>query len=84
MALVIGNSTYLHAPALKNPANDAQDVADALNRLGFAVHLGTDLGTDAMRALLRDFSRDAEGADLALFFYAGHGLQVDGRNCNWC
>lgn len=80
VALVIGNSAYLHAPALKNPVNDAKDVADALTRLGFAVHLGTDLGTDAMRSLLRSFSRDAEGAELALFFYAGHGLQVDGRN----
>jgi formylglycine-generating enzyme required for sulfatase activity len=80
VALVIGNSAYVHAPTLKNPVNDAQDVAEALNRLGFVVHLGTDLGTDAMRGLLRDFSRDAEGAELALFFYAGHGLQVDGRN----
>lgn len=80
VALVIGNSAYVHAPTLKNPVNDARDVAEALKRLGFAVHLGTDLGTDAMRELLRDFSRDAEGAELALFFYAGHGLQVDGRN----
>jgi uncharacterized caspase-like protein len=80
VALVIGNSAYVHAPALQNPVNDATAISAALERLGFQVQLGTDLDITGMRDTLRRFSLSAEGADLALFFYAGHGLQVAGNN----
>ena len=80
VALVIGNSAYASAPQLKNPVSDALAVEAALGRMGFEVLLGTDLDIDAMRDLLREFGLAADGADLALFFYAGHGLQVAGRN----
>jgi uncharacterized caspase-like protein len=80
VALVIGNSAYKHAPALANPKNDAEGVAASLKRLGFEVLAGTDLEKPAMERLLRDFAQRIEKADVALVFYAGHGLQVNGRN----
>lgn len=80
VALVIGNSAYSAAPPLANPTNDARAVSQSLERLGFDVVLGLDQSVDEMRATVRDFSVTAEGADLALFFYAGHALQVGGRN----
>ena len=80
VALVVGNANYSHAPPLANPGNDAEDMAAVLRRLGFSVTLGTNLGDAAMEAHLRAFSRSARAADVALFFYAGHGLQVDGVN----
>ncbi|MGI9382127.1 MAG: caspase family protein [Methyloligellaceae bacterium] len=80
VALVIGNSSYKHTTTLKNPKNDARDVAAALRRLGFDVIEGTDLAHAEMRAKVRDFSIKVEGADVALFYYAGHGVQVDNNN----
>lgn len=79
-ALVIGNSAYAHAGALVNPANDASDVATALKELGFEVILGLDLDKRGFDAKVRDFSRALAQADTGLLFYAGHGLQVAGRN----
>lgn len=80
VALVIGNGAYLEAPALPNPVNDAVDLATRLDALGFEVLDGYDLDYGAMQSLVRDFARALDGADVGLFFYAGHGLQVDGRN----
>jgi len=80
VALVIGNAAYRNANPLANPANDANAIADALERLDFAVVRGIDLTLMDMRRVVRDFSRELEGADVALFFYAGHGLQVFGEN----
>lgn len=80
VALVVGNSAYANAPALANPANDAADMARALTRLGFEVVLGRDLDKAQLDARVREFARALEGADVALLFYAGHGLQVAGRN----
>jgi caspase domain-containing protein/YARHG domain-containing protein len=80
VALVIGNGKYVNATALPNPANDAQAVARALGEIGFDVAQGTDLDRNAMERLLRDFLRKAVAARVALLFYAGHGMQVDGRN----
>src|SRR5215470_1040311 len=80
VALVVGNSAYVSSPALANPVNDAGDVAAALKAVGFEVVLGTDLAKPAFDAKVRDFVRILEQADVALFFYAGHGLQVAGRN----
>lgn len=80
VALVIGNGRYRHAGALANPANDAADIAAALRRIGFEVVEGADLDRRAMEDKVREFSRKLDRADLALFYYAGHGLQVSGRN----
>jgi uncharacterized caspase-like protein len=80
VALVIGNAAYKHAPALANPKNDAEAMAASLRRLKFEVLAGTDLDKAAMDKLLRAFAGKLETADVALVFYAGHGLQVHGRN----
>ena len=80
VALVIGNGRYQHAAQLPNPPNDAADIALALRKLGFDVVEGRDLGKREMEDKIREFGRKLERADLALLFYAGHGMQVAGRN----
>lgn len=80
VALVIGNGAYAPAPSLPNPESDATAMASALERLGFEVIRGIDLDLAGMRMAIRDFSVAVEGADIALFFYAGHGVQVSGQN----
>ena len=80
VALVIGNGDYRHAARLANPANDATDIAQALRKLGFDVTEGRDLDKRGMEDKLREFGRELEKADLAVFFYAGHGMQVGGKN----
>lgn len=80
VALVIGNSTYRAFPKIPNPRKDAEDLAKALSGLGFEVVLGTDLTRADMEERLIRFSRQARGADTALVFYAGHGLQHQGIN----
>lgn len=80
VALVVGNGAYTNATPLANPSNDATDMATALEAVGFQVILGLDLDKRAFDINLRDFSRALADADTALFFYAGHGLQVAGRN----
>ncbi|MCG6859106.1 MAG: caspase family protein, partial [Salaquimonas sp.] len=80
VALVIGNSAYRNVPALANPKNDASDIAEKLKGMGFEVVLGEDLDLNGLRSTIRQFAGALDGADLALFFYAGHGLQVNGQN----
>jgi uncharacterized caspase-like protein len=80
VALVIGNAAYQQAGALTNPVNDAADMAKALTASGFDVVLGLDLDRRAFDGKLRDFARLVDGADTAVLFYAGHGLQVAGHN----
>jgi uncharacterized caspase-like protein len=80
VALVVGNTHYEHSPALTNPANDAEDVARVLKSLGFEVLLGLDLDKRAFDLKVRDFALALSQADTALFFYAGHGLQVSLQN----
>ncbi|MCL4188553.1 MAG: caspase family protein [Rhodobacteraceae bacterium] len=80
VALVVGNSAYVHAPVLANPRNDAADVASALRRLGFTVIEGLDLDKAAFDRKLRDFAAALQGSAAGVFFYAGHGLQVAGQN----
>jgi hypothetical protein len=80
VALVIGNSTYRNVPTLPNPANDAVDIAAALNRLGFAVTLVTNASFDQMRRGLIALGRDAAGADMAAVYFAGHGMEISGEN----
>jgi tetratricopeptide (TPR) repeat protein len=80
VALVIGNGAYQFANQLPNPPNDASDVAALLKRMGFDVVAGNNLDYNAMKDAIRTFGRKLDRADLALFFYAGHGLQVAGSN----
>ena len=79
-ALVIGNAAYAHVPALANPRNDAADVGAALARLGFAVTRLDNAGHAELRQGLLDFQRAASASETAVVFYAGHGIEVDGRN----
>ncbi len=80
LALVIGNSDYEFVSNLPNPANDAQDIAAALTRLGFDVTVGTDLDFRAMRLMMRDFSDKAQEADKTLIYFAGHGIEIENNN----
>lgn len=80
VALVIGNAAYQNVPALANPRNDASDLGEALTLAGFEVVEGLDQSRDEMAATIREFIDRLDGASTGLFFYAGHGLQVDGRN----
>jgi uncharacterized caspase-like protein len=80
VALVVGNSAYQHIAALRNPKNDAGDLSARLAALGFEVFGGADLDRRALVEALIKFGRAAEKAEVALFFYAGHGLQVNGQN----
>lgn len=79
VALVIGNSAYRVGP-LDNPANDARDMARALSDVGFDVSLLVNADRREMLGAVRDFGRKIKGGGVGLFFYAGHGLQVDGEN----
>ncbi len=79
VALVIGNGAYKEGP-LKNPVNDASDMAAALRRLGFNVTLLKDATMKQMEAAVRDFGLKLRGGGTGLFYYAGHGLQVGGNN----
>jgi hypothetical protein len=80
VALVVGNSAYQNAAMLPNPSNDAAAVAAALRKIGFDVIEGRDLPKRAMEEKIIEFSRKLDHASLALFFYAGHGLQISGHN----
>jgi hypothetical protein len=78
-ALVIGNSKYAVGP-LRNPANDAQDMAAVLRRLGFEVTMRLDATQEQMEQAIAEFGRRLYQGGVGLFFYAGHGVQVDGEN----
>ena len=80
MALVIGNAGYANATALNNPLNDADDMGAALESLGFRVFVGKDTRRGEMVGLIDAFGKAAAESDVALFFFAGHAFQVDGRN----
>jgi hypothetical protein len=80
VALVIGNGNYVNAGVLTNPANDARAVAESLRAIGFDVTEGVDLGRGQMEDQIRAFLNKATSAKVALLYYAGHGMQIDGRN----
>lgn len=80
VALVIGNGAYSNVPALANPVNDARLIAKNLKGLGFEVQSWEDLDQDKMRLKVSDFLRSAVTSRLAIVFYAGHGMQIDGKN----
>ncbi len=80
VALVIGNANYQGAPALRNPVNDARAISQTLTELGFQVVEVTDASQREINLAITAFGRKLDGDTIALFFYAGHGLQVKGRN----
>ena len=79
LALVIGNGHYENSP-LANPVNDATDIAQALRATGFEVILETDADRRRMDRAIREFGRRLREGGVGLFYFAGHGLQIDGRN----
>ncbi len=80
VALVIGNGAYQNFPALPNPPNDARAVAKSLRDLGYEVTEGIDLSQDKMQKMTREFMRNAAQAKTLVLYYAGHGVQIGGRN----
>ena len=80
IALVIGNAAYLKGP-LKNPVNDANLIAESLDKLDFEVFLHTDLATeDEMLDAIKNFGRKRKNYEVAFVYYAGHGIQLDNEN----
>jgi hypothetical protein len=80
VAFVVGNGAYQNVAPLPNPAIDAKAIAKLLRNVGFDVVEGANLTRDKMTERLLEFGKKAEGADVALFFYAGHGIAVNGTN----
>ncbi|WP_027061559.1 caspase family protein [Mesorhizobium loti] len=80
VALIIGQSNYLHIAALANPANDARDMAKMLTDLGFDARNVTDRDAAKLKRDLERFVEDAEGADVAFIYYSGHGIEAGGEN----
>jgi invasion protein IalB len=81
VALVIGNSAYASVGSLANPQLDASAIANVLRRVGFqSVRLEYDLGREKLINALRSFAREADSADWALVYFAGHGMEINGTN----
>lgn len=81
VALVIGNSAYQHVSKLPNPVNDAAAITSLLQNSGFqVVETKRDVSNNAMRRAIRDFSDQVRDADIAVVYFAGHGIEVDGIN----
>ncbi|MEO5758353.1 MAG: caspase domain-containing protein, partial [Mesorhizobium sp.] len=80
VALIVGQSNYEHITALPNPANDARDMAKMLTDLGFDARGVTDRDAAKLKRDLERFVEDAEGADVALIYYSGHGIEAGGEN----
>ena len=80
VAFVVGNGAYKNVAQLPNPPVDAKSMAGVLRNVGFEVVEGTDLTRDQMTERLLEFGKKAQGADVAVFFYAGHGIAIDGVN----
>ena len=80
LALIIGNSKYQRVGTLKNPQNDATDIASILSTLGFEVDYYLDLNISKMETAVRDYLLKLDEFSTGLFFFAGHGMQIDGIN----
>jgi uncharacterized caspase-like protein len=80
VAFVVGNGAYKNVAQLPNPPIDAKAMASVLRNVGFEVVEGTNLTRDKMTEKLLDFGKKAQGADVAVFFYAGHGIAISGTN----
>ena len=79
IALVIGNSAYRNTAPLKNPVNDATDMAQVLREKGFQVTVRNNLEVKEMRQVIRNFSQALKAGGVGLFYFAGHGIQSKGR-----
>lgn len=80
VALILGNSAYGHSTPLRNPVNDANALSKAFTRLGFKAIRGVDQTKSGMDNQIQLFSEHLKGAELAVFFYAGHGIQLNFKN----
>lgn len=80
VALVVGNWDYRHVPQLRNPHADALAITEAFQKLGFEVETALNQDLAGFRGAVDRFRARAEGADTAVFFYAGHGMEIDGAN----
>lgn len=80
VAFVVGNGAYKNVAQLPNPPIDAKAMASTLRNVGFEVIEGSNLTRDQMTEKLLDFGRKAQGSDVAVFYYAGHGIAVGGSN----
>lgn len=80
LALIVGNSSYVDGAALRNPANDARAIDQALKTLGFETIVAEDLTLAQFKKAIDDFGMRLHGYDVGLFYYAGHGIQYKGRN----
>jgi len=80
VAFVVGNGSYKNVAQLPNPPIDAKAMAATLRNVGFEVIEGSNLTRDQMTEKLLDFGRKAQGSDVAVFYYAGHGIAVSGSN----
>ena len=80
VAFVIGNSAYRNIPALKNPDNDVDDVSNTFRQAGFNVFLAKDVTRLQFEEQFRNYLAAADGADLAVVYYSGHGFQIGGEN----
>ncbi|MFV2034820.1 MAG: caspase domain-containing protein, partial [Halocynthiibacter sp.] len=80
IALVIGMAQYRNIVTLKNTVNDARAIAGALDSVGFKVTEAIDKPLDELKAMMADFAFRAETAELALIYFAGHGVEVEGEN----
>jgi invasion protein IalB len=80
VALVVGNSAYRNVSELRNPVNDAMKIGAMLKMMGFEVDVRRDVGITEMRRAVGDFADAARNADIAVVFYSGHGIEVDGSN----
>src|SRR5258708_112695 len=80
VAFVVGKGAYKNVQSLPNPAIDAKSMARVLRNVGFDVVEGANLTREKMTERLLEFGKKAQGADVALFFYAGHGIAINGTN----
>src|SRR6202158_1840458 len=80
VAFVVGNGAYKNVQPLPNPPIDAKSMAGLLRNVGFEVVEGTNLTRDKMTERLLEFGKKAQGAEVAVFFYAGHGIAINGTN----
>jgi uncharacterized caspase-like protein len=80
VALILGNSAYEHSTPLRNPVNDANALSKAFSRMGFKVIQGVDQNKLEMDNQIQLFSENLKGTELAVFFYAGHGIQLNFKN----
>ena len=80
IALVIGNGAYANVTRLPNPPNDARAIAKSLRSIGYDVTEGYDLDRGGLQKTVNEFLRSAIGAKIAVLYYAGHGISIDGRN----